>query len=208
MKNDVERRFVPVEMRVKSDASGKRTITGYAAVWDVLSVEMWGFREKIQKGAFAASIAAGDDVRALWNHDPNIVLGRTKSGTLRLAEDDHGLAVEIDPPDTQQARDLVAVIERGDVDQMSFAFATLEDKWEIDGYDQYIRTLVQAKLYDVAPATYPAYPDTSLGVRSDPVFGVIPTIPTALRQGANAAADTDPGQASRDILRRRLVLEE
>ena len=97
------------------------TIEGHAAVFDSLSVELWGFFEEIAPGAFADSIEAGDDVRALFNHDPNYVLGRSRNGTLRLAEDEVGLRVEFEPPDTQQARDVVTLIERGDVNQMSFA---------------------------------------------------------------------------------------
>lgn len=210
--NGVERRMFQVsELRVARRDGGGATIVGYAAVFDKLSVDLFGFREKVAPGAFAESIAAGDDVRALWNHDPNIVLGRTKSGTLRLAEDETGLRVEIDTPDTQQARDLVAVIERGDVDQMSFAFRTLKDKWQIDGEEQYVRTLLQVKLYDVSPATYPAYPDTSMGVRAapgtaHPVYGEIPEIPADVRQAPASAADSDQVQARLAVLRRRLEI--
>lgn len=210
--NGMERRIVQVgELRVQRREGGATTIVGYAAVFDKLSVDLWGFRERVARGAFADSIAAGDDVRALWNHDPNIVLGRTKSGTLRLEEDDTGLRVEIDPPDTQQARDLVAVIERGDVDQMSFAFRTIEDKWQIDGEEQYVRTLLQVKLYDVSPATYPAYPDTSMGVRTapgtaHPIYGEIPEIPADVRQAPASAADSSQVQVRLGLLRRRLEI--
>lgn len=209
----LERRIVPArEMRVVAGEDGKpRMIVGYAAVFDKLSVDLFGFRERIAPGAFADSLAAGDDVRALWNHDPNIVLGRTKSGTLRLSEDETGLYVEIEPPDTQQANDLVAVIARGDVDQMSFSFRAIEDKWSIDESEQYVRTLTQVKLYDVAPATFPAYPDTSLGVRSSgphPFYGEIPVIPAAAQRALPAAAAEDEARARLAALRRRLEIAE
>ena len=152
-----------IEWRVdeKDDAV---TIRGHAAVFDKMSEEMFGFREKVAPGAFSSSLLRGDDVRALFNHDPNFVLGRTKSGTLRLSEDDVGLAIEIDAPLNQTIRDLVLEpIRRGDVDQMSFGFVVIEDAWN---RDDNIRTLMDVELFDVSPVTYPAYPDTDVAVRN------------------------------------------
>ncbi|RIK35690.1 MAG: HK97 family phage prohead protease [Chloroflexi bacterium] len=127
---DLERRFCAQHgLRLDRRAEDSLPmIAGYAAVFNTLSVDLWGFREKIAPGAFAGSLQ--DDVRALWNHETGIVLGRTKSGTLRLAEDDVGLAIEIDPPSS--AGNYIETIERGDVDQMSFAFRTLEQTWDED----------------------------------------------------------------------------
>jgi hypothetical protein len=94
------------------------------------------------------------------------VLGRNKAGTLRLHEDDHGLAIEIDPPDTQWARDLMVSMERGDVTQMSFGFTVAEDSWEQDKDEKVTRTILKIKeLYDVSPVTFPAYPQTEAHVR-------------------------------------------
>ena len=213
MSQGIERRFVPqAELRaVKSDGRTMPTIAGHAAVFDQASVELWGFYEEVAPGAFADTIADGDDVRALFNHDPNLVLGRTKSGTLRLSEDEVGLLAEFDPPDTQQARDLVTLIERGDVSQMSFAFRVLDDKWRIDGDERYVRRILRAKLYDVAPVTYPAYPSTDVGVRAagkDPLFGEIPVIPADLVQERQTAASDEGAQGRLDVLRLRLQLAE
>ena len=163
----MERRFFTIELRAEGDqADGQApTLRGYAAVFDQLSVVLYGmFREKIAKGAFASSLS--DDIRALWNHDTNLPLGRTKAGTLRLEEDSHGLRVEIDPPDTQAGRDAVESIKRGDVDQMSFAFDVLEDEWDQDDQQQLIRTLRKVKLYEVSPVTFPAYTGTSVSARA------------------------------------------
>lgn len=145
------------------DGESNPKIRGYAAVFDQLSEDLGGFREQIARGAFTRAILE-DDVRALFNHDSNYVLGRTKNGTLSLKEDIHGLRIEINPPDAQWARDLMSSIQRGDIDQMSFAFQTTNDKWEfLDGVP--LRTVQDVKLFDVSPVTYPAYPQTSVSVR-------------------------------------------
>ena len=160
-----ERRFFNVELRAEGDESPK--IVGYAAKYDAPSSDLGGFTEVIRKGAFSRAVKE-DDVRALFNHDANFILGRTKSGTLSLADDDTGLRIEVDPPDTQWSRDLMESIKRGDVDQMSFAFAAVKDRWteETNG-DTYtvLRELLEVKLYDVSPVTYPAYQDTEVSVR-------------------------------------------
>lgn len=164
--DQIERRYVALEIR-ESDGDGpkKPKLTGYAAVFNKRSEEMWGFEERIASGAFKKTLQEAD-VRALWNHDSNIVLGRTKSGTLSLAEDEKGLAVEIEPPDNQTIRDLVLdPIRRGDVDQMSFGFRTIRDQWEeID--DVLVRTLLEVRLYEVSPCAIPAYPQTSISARA------------------------------------------
>lgn len=159
----IERRAFPfTETRVVD--GDKPKIVGYAAVFDQLSEPLWGFREIVRRGAFAKTIKEAD-VRALWNHDTNHVLGRIKSGTLRLKEDEKGLAIEIDPPNTQWARDLMESIRRGDVDQMSFGFRTVSDRWQSEN-GATIRELLEVDLFDVSPVTFPAYPQTSVGVRS------------------------------------------
>lgn len=163
--NEIERRnFTVTELRAITDEQGLRHIVGYAAVFDTLSEDLGWFREKIQKGAFSETIK-NDDIRALKNHNDDYVLGRNRSKTLSLSEDDHGLKIDIIPPDTQWARDLMVSIERGDIDQMSFGFRTLTDDWNLqDGKD--VRTLIKVRLFDVSPVTFPAYPDTEVGLRS------------------------------------------
>lgn len=164
----IERRIhtgVGIELRKKSETNSAVVLRGYAAKFEVLSEPMWGFRERIAKGAFDDVL--GDDVRALFNHDASHVLGRTKSGTLSIAQDDTGLAYEVELPDTNSARDLIKVIERGDVDQSSFAFTVEKDTWTEDEDGRIIRTIEKMKrLYDVSPVTYPAYPDATVGIRS------------------------------------------
>jgi len=159
----MEIRTIQSEFRVKSE-DGKAQISGYAAVFNELSDDLGGFREKIQPGAFSEAIV-NDDVRALWNHDSNYVLGRNKAGTLKLSEDEHGLHYVVDLPDTQWAKDLSESIKRGDVTQSSFGFMVDSDEWsKQDG--ETVRTLTKVTLFDVSPVTYPAYPQTSTSARS------------------------------------------
>ncbi|AQU06100.1 HK97 family phage prohead protease [Dehalococcoides mccartyi] len=158
----VTRSYDVTELRAEADSEGTPKIKGHAAVFNKQSVALVGFREQILPGAFAKTITKSD-IRALWNHDPNYVLGRNKSDTLRLVEDEKGLSIEIDPPDTQWARDLMVSIKRGDVSQMSFGFHVIKDHWDNDNS---LRTLVEVELFDVSPVTYPAYPQTDVSVRS------------------------------------------
>ncbi|MCR4443212.1 MAG: HK97 family phage prohead protease [Peptococcaceae bacterium] len=167
----LERRTVNLsELRITRQTDEEkcvRMIEGHAAVFNQWSEELGGwfpFREKVLPGAFAETIKT-DDIRALFNHDANCALGRNKAGTLFLEEDDTGLKVRILPPDTQWAKDLLVSIERGDVSQMSFGFTVLSDRWGTEkGAD--VRELVKGRLYDVSPVTFPAYPQTDVGVRS------------------------------------------
>jgi len=163
MTEDTERRTAGApEVR---EVNGVTQVSGYAAVFGVWSEDLGGFVETIQPGFFADVM--GDDVRALWQHDPSYVLGRTTNGTLELWEDETGLGYRIAPPDTQWARDAVTSIRRGDVNQTSFGFQVRDERWQpqVDGPAR--RTLVKARrLYDVSPVTYPAYPQTTAQVRS------------------------------------------
>ncbi len=160
MKNKLEHRAFNFEMEIKADdATGK--FVGHAAVFNEISEGAF-FREQISPGAFKASIKK-DDIRALRNHNSDYVLGRKKNGTLKLKEDDIGLAVEITPPDTQWARDLRESLRRGDIDQMSFAFEVLREVW--DEEDE-LRTLEKVKLWEVSPVTFPFYEGTDVSIRT------------------------------------------
>lgn len=161
----IERRIFNTSLELRQLSEGEtRKIAGSAALFNSRSEKLGFFYEQIEPGAFDDVLE--DDVRALFNHDPNLILGRTKSGTLRLSANADGLFYEIDPPDTQVGRDLQTSIERGDVSQSSFAFQVAKDRWEMDGDDE-VRVIEKInRLYDVSPVTYPAYPDTSVAKRS------------------------------------------
>lgn len=147
-----EFRAVPDEFTLRG-----RQIRGHAAVFNSLSLDLGGFREIIAPGAFSGVLK--DDVRALINHDDNLVLARTKSGTLSVREDSIGLAVEINLADQSYARDLAISLERGDVSQFSFGFYVGRDRWATDQTGAAVRTVLEvSQLLDVSVVTYPAYP--------------------------------------------------
>ena len=165
-----EHRSLPVEFRVEAQ-EGQRRISWYAALFDVLSEEMGGFRERIGRRAFTKTLQE-HDIRALVNHDPNLILARTSAGSLKLKVDLRGLHAEAQLPDTSYAADLVANIENGNIRGGSFAFVTLRDAWTLEtsdeGQEYLLRTLHEVKLFDVSAVTFPAYIPTegSLALRS------------------------------------------
>lgn len=157
----IERRALEQAPVVQPD--GK--IGGYAAIFGKPSEDLGGFIEVIEPGFFDPVL--DDDVRALWNHDPNHVLGRTASGTLQIGVDETGLRYEVAPPDAQWARDAVESVRRGDVSQSSFGFLVDVDAWEYNTSGLVLRRLIKCKrLLDVSPVTFPAYAQTTAAVRS------------------------------------------
>ena len=169
MKDKIEKRTIKTELRVikqNQEDDAPFIIEGYAAVFNSDSEDM-GFIERIRPGAFKNAIKSSD-VRSLFNHDVNIVLGRNKAGTLEIKEDKKGLFMVTHPPDTQLVRDMVLTpIERGDIDQQSFGFTVEKDSWEGLDTDKPVRTIEKVKkLFDVSVVTFPAYQDTSVALRS------------------------------------------
>jgi len=153
-----------LDVLARSDEQPER-IVGHAAVFNVIGDGGY-FREKIAPGAFAKTIQA-DDIRALFNHDANFVLGRNTAGTLTLREDDKGLWIEVSPPDTQFAHDLMISISRGDISQMSFGFQIIsEERQKGEGNEPDLYTLREVKLWDVSPVTFPFYQQTDVSVHS------------------------------------------
>lgn len=197
----MEKRTYGFELRA-ADGDGK-TVAGYAAVFNAPSLLLYGeFKEVIERGAFAKSMSR--DIRAIWNHNDDIVIGRTKVNTLRLAEDAYGLRFEIDMPTERRAE--LESIRRGDVDQMSFGFEVDLDSWQRDADGVMVRTLHQVTLHEVSPVTFPAYPQTSISMRGD-ALGDKPTIPAHLTQGAHGD-DAERAQGRLAVRRRRLALME
>ncbi len=182
-------------------------IIGYAVRWDQLSNPIWGvFQEKFKKGAFTNRMA---DVYASWQHDEREVLGRTPD-TLVVVEDDIGLRYEITPP--SWAEKYIETIERGDVRGSSFIFRAVKEEWDETNPDTPIRTVVEADLIEVSPVTTPAYPQSSVGVRSaKEVFesrkkekraadiGSSPAFPVGSRVAANISPPHMEGQSGGEV---------
>jgi Escherichia/Staphylococcus phage prohead protease len=168
MNRDIEKRtyfFQNARSREAARSSNSAgTIEGYAALFNTLSVELGGFREQIARGAFSDSIQR-DDIRLLLNHNADLLLGRNTSGTLSLREDSRGLAIRADLPTTTLAQDLIVLLDRRDITQMSFAFVVLLDRWAMVN-DEPQRTLLKVRLFDASIVSFPAYKETSVGVSS------------------------------------------
>lgn len=162
MKKIERRTYTVQDVETRADDDGKLRLSGYAAKFDSASVPL-PFVERIAVGAFRKTLAETPDVRLLVNHE-GLPLARTKNGTLTLTEDNIGLRFDAELADTQESKDLYALIARGDVDQMSFAFRVIRQKWNEDRTE---RTLTEVSLADgdVSVVTYPAYPATSVEAR-------------------------------------------
>lgn len=157
----IERRALAAELRAKG-----RRLEGYAAVYGA-EAEIRDYIETIAPGAFRDTLAEGKDILALVDHDPGRLLARTKSGTLKLAEDSRGLHFDISVPDTAVGRDVLVQVERGDLDGASFAFATRAggEHWAGDR-----RELRSVDLHDISIVSMPAYAGTVVSARSRPVL--------------------------------------
>lgn len=197
--NELERRLYRGELRAEGEGAERR-IVGYAAVFNVLSVNLGGFREIIMPGAFKRTIGEAD-VRAVINHDANLVLGRNKAGTLTLREDEIGLRYEIIPPDTQYARDLIVSLDRGDIDQSSFSFRAVEESWKYPTEQEPLptRVLHDVDLFDVSPVTFPAYQETTVQARDMAKLYLTP--------GSQAASGMAEAAAARRLSLLKLKLE-
>jgi HK97 family phage prohead protease len=154
-------------IELRAEAGQPPRLIGYAAVFNSRSQDLGGFVEIIRPGAFSRTLAAKPDIRALVNHDRNRIIGRTTNGSLKVAEDERGLRVEITPIDTQAGVDIVKDVRAGNIDGMSFAFFTPlgGDRW-VMGADPPLRELVSVDLIDVSPVVYPAYLKTDVAVRA------------------------------------------
>lgn len=152
-----------------SEASGepKLQMRGNAAVFDRLSLDLGGFREKIAPGAFAAVLDRSPDVHLMWDHNSSLTLARTRSSKYRLdlTETEHGLAFRADVAPTSYAQDLRILMEAGVVDQASFAFTVERDEWVVDDQERVTRTILEVgELYDVTVTAQGAYPQTDTSV--------------------------------------------
>lgn len=173
-----------IDMKIESRGDGPPRISGYAAVFNKDSEDM-GFREVIKPGAFKKALRKSD-VRALFNHDANLIFGRT-GVNLTLKEDNAGLYMTVDPIPTETYRMVSENIAAGLVTQQSFAFTVAKDEWDDDYTRRTIHEIEQ--VYDVSPVTYPAYADTTVALRSRDAAKANPKIGEAGPEGSPKTAD-------------------
>lgn len=158
-----------LQLRFTEDSQRPRLLVGYAAVFNSLSSDLGGWKEQIKPGAFRNSVKNNLDIRALVDHDPTRLLGRTSNGTLRAYEDERGLKVEIEVPDTSYGRDVMELVRRGDYRSMSFGFRVPAGGQSVSKEGgQAVRTLTEVDLREVSAVSVPAYGATSLHLRIDP----------------------------------------
>lgn len=152
------------EIRTSTLTANDKKLVGYAVKWNSRSEVLWDeFVEQFAPNAFKDSLAAGADVRALYEHDHTALLGRNTSGTLVLSEDSTGLRFELTPPDTQLGRDVLILVERGDIAGMSFGFRALKDQWD-STQQPYVRTVLAAELREITITSLPAYRETDIQI--------------------------------------------
>lgn len=142
-----------------------RTLYGYAALFNS-TTNLGEFAEVIMPGAFTRTLSAlsAQNIRAIFEHDSKSLLGKVGSNTLRLSEDDKGLAFELDLPDTSLGRDLMELVKRGDISGCSFGFLPVRDTWR-EG-DMPLRELRDVDLFEITLTSQPAYADTTVQMRA------------------------------------------
>ncbi|MCK1973333.1 HK97 family phage prohead protease [Bacillus safensis] len=158
-----------LEVRESGEEAAPSKIVGYGAVFDSPADIAGCFTEIISPGAFKKALDSNSDVRALFNHNWDCVLGRVKSGTLMLEEDERGLRFEVTPPETTWVEDLKKSMRRGDIDQCSFGFIVTKDEWDYEA-EPAVRTIKEVELYEISVVSLPAYEDTEAAVRSGDIL--------------------------------------
>jgi HK97 family phage prohead protease len=179
------------ELRIAADPDGRKAIEGYAIRFNDLSDDLGGWRERIDSTA----IRLDDDLRAFFDHDSSMVLGRRSAGTLDAHVTDDGVFVRAYPPDTQWAKDLLVSMERQDINQMSFGFFATDDTWQKADDGTPIRTVLGADVFEVSIVAMPAYPTTSVQARNK--AAALVEAPTDDGERLDAEADDD--EAGRDV---------
>ena len=160
MKHETRNFEADFELREEGDGM---TFVGYAAKFNSPSEDLGGFVETIEPGAFRKSLRSRNDVKLLVNHDTGRVLASSRSGTMKLYEDEIGLRVEASLPNTTDGRDMAELLRRGDLNKMSFGFSVQKDSWNNEMTQ---RTLKSVRLFETSIVSFPAYSQTEAMVRS------------------------------------------
>lgn len=191
-KQNLERRFFAEVRAEDGDEGGEPVLRGYAARFNSNSVDLGGFIERIAPGAFADSLARGEQIHALWSHDPALPLGSTRGGKLKVWEDVDGLAFELNGKRLTPQQ--IDAVRDGDM-QMSFGFYTREDSWDRASKPP-VRTLHKVDLFELSAVAMPAYPETSVALRSLEAAMATDTTPPPAFGAVDASAPVDPEDAA------------
>jgi len=190
----LERRFYPARVeRREATKDSPATLVGTAVVWNSLSHDLGGFRERVLRNSFAATLRGGNEVKCTFNHNNDLALGRQKNGTLSLSDEVSGLRFAVALPNTSAGRDVAALVARGDANQCSFSFQCDSESWsdETDPQDPSatiaVRTIHAAKLFTVDVVVNPAYESSSVQLSSvadgtSPLYGISSMPHGAMRQ--------------------------
>jgi HK97 family phage prohead protease len=155
-----------VDFEVRAEGDGM-SFTGYASVFNSPSEDLGGFVEYVAPGAFKRSLQSRNEVKLLWNHDSGEPLASLRGGTMQLVEDERGLKVTAQLPNTTRGRDIAELLRTKVIDSMSFGFNVIKDSWSRDGQT---RTLESVRLFEVSVVSFPAYESTTAQVRSNPTI--------------------------------------
>jgi HK97 family phage prohead protease len=191
-----ETRVSDVDFEIRAEGD-KLTFSGYAAVFNSDSQPL-PFIERIAPGAFKRTLQSRNDVKLLWNHDSGEVLGSTRSGTMRLFEDAKGLRVEADIAPTTRGKDLSILMQRGDINKMSFGFTVQSDSWSPDGTT---RTLESVRLAEVSIVTFPAYESSVAQVRSTDTLDVEKLSDALLALETNESLTVDQADLLQNVIK-------
>lgn len=165
-----EIRTAPIrEVRVATSDDGTHSVSGYAIVFNSPSMDLGGFTEVVGPGSLARTLSGNADVLCLRDHKPELLLGRTTSGSLTLVEDQIGLQFTCSLPATSAASDLAESLRRGDINSCSFGFAAFNDTWTQDSQGNILRNLLDIELFEISIVSFPAYESTSASIRSAPM---------------------------------------
>ena len=164
----IEKRFIDFKLQnvISETETESNNLTGYAALFNSETDIGGAFTEVIRAGSFARAISEKHDVRALIDHKPELILGRTSANTLQLTEDAKGLKVDIQLPNTTIAQDLKENIKLGNISQMSFGFYVRSENWTERQDGSYLREILDLDLFDVSVVTFPAYENTEISLRN------------------------------------------
>ncbi len=167
---------IEFEVRTATLSASDKKLVGYVVKWNSRSEVLWDeFIEQFAPNAFKDSLSNGTDVRGLYEHDHTALLGRTSSGSLVLSEDNIGLRFELTPPDTQLGRDVLTLVERGDIAGMSFGFRSLKEQWDTT-QQPYIRTVIAAELREITVTSLPAYRDSDVQIAKRSLLAQCPEL--------------------------------